>query len=39
MVDAFLDAEFSQGFSEATPDELKSGYCDVQNAEKRIFNR
>ncbi|KPD02606.1 RpiB/LacA/LacB family sugar-phosphate isomerase [Moellerella wisconsensis] len=39
MVDAFLGAEFSQNFSEATPDELKSGYSDIQKAEKRIFNR
>ncbi len=34
MVDAFLEAEFSQGFPPADPDFLKGCYCAIQETER-----
>lgn len=37
MVDAYLSATFTQGFSEATPDDLQCGLQTMKEVEKRIY--
>ncbi|HFK3172021.1 TPA: hypothetical protein ACG1HT_000343 [Proteus mirabilis] len=37
MVDAYLSATFTQGFSEATPDDLQCSLQTMKEVEKRIY--
>lgn len=37
MVDAYLSATFTEGFTEATPDDLKSGFNTMKAIEKKIY--
>lgn len=37
MVDAYLSATFTDGFSEATPEDLQSGLNSMKQVEKKIY--